>query len=321
MARSKTFRKKRKYKHSNKHSNNKRTSKRTSKKNYKKTYKKRRPMKGGWGVNGLKDLAGKALGKELFDATDALARDAYKTQANSFKTDLAAQTSPAFANALQRRAEGLASNKAMQKQVLDTGLTVANVIKKQAIIAYKKLEQELEEAEERAKRAQAVEKTAIQDENKYKDDIKLIEIELGGLAVEVAAEKEDAEKAEAIRKQEAEKAAAEKAAAEKAEATRKQEEEKRANIYIDVTTTLEDTLAKAKAKLEKAKKQREEANKVNSEAIKEAAELRQRVKVAQQEIQVAERVPPGTPLDPDMQQAIPLPIGPPTRTPLPPITR
>ena len=74
-------------------------------------------------------------------------------------------------------------------------------------------------------------------------------------------------------------------------------------------------------KLEKAKKQREEANKVNSEAIKEAAELRQRVKVAQQEIQVAERVPPGTPLDPDMQQAIPLPIGPPTRTPLPHITR
>ena len=43
MALSKTFRKKRKYKHSNKHSNNNRTSKKT----YKKTYKKRRTMKGG----------------------------------------------------------------------------------------------------------------------------------------------------------------------------------------------------------------------------------------------------------------------------------
>ena len=141
MARKKTFRKKQKYKHSNKHSNNKRTSKRTSKR----TYKKRRTMKGGWGVNGLKALAGQALGNELFDAGTALAKDRYKTQADTFKRDLTAHTSPAFANALQSRAEGLVSNKVLQKQVLDAGLTVANVIKKQAIIAYKKLEQELEE--------------------------------------------------------------------------------------------------------------------------------------------------------------------------------
>ena len=297
MARFKTFRKKRKYKHSNKHSNN--NTKRTSKRTYKRTYKKRRTMKGGFRFSG-ENLLKEAVGNGLLKEGAVLARKAASREYDRYKTDAISATSATFVDEAQKRAIAVLGNSQNQKEAIDVLKYVGNFVKEKSVKLLLILQKEAAEADLRAKRAEADEISATQDERIHNETIKKTENELAQVKEEAANTKQkDEAEAEAIKKQE--------------EAVKKE----LADISKDTEILLERRLEQAKAKQAEAKMIKDKATKEKLEALNTAKELRQKATEEEQKIQVAERIPPGTQIDLNIQQA--KPIVP--RISLPPITR
>ena len=317
MARSKTFRKKRKYKHNN------------TKKTYKKTYKKRRTMKGGWIgktlVDGAKNMLKDAAGDQLYGEGKLLAKTQARAGVETIKNGLRASgASPAFVAAVEGRATALATNPAIQKRLFDTLEETGHFLLQQSIRALAKIKLELEEANAQKVKATLDEHIATKAEASYTELVTETEIELDAARTEAAenaaAEKATAEKAALAEKVAAEKAAAsataEKVAAEKAAAAAAAENEaatKVSTLQNDNTASLEKALNEATKKLEElrhnrviAKKTREQAEKREQELTRRATEEQQKIQVAQQDIQVTRPVIPGIPLNQHTQQAIPI---------------
>jgi chromosome segregation ATPase len=163
MARKKTFRKKRKYKHTNNNNNN---NKRTSKKNYKKTYKKRRLMKGG---NPFEEL----LGNKLYTATKDWVRDTTKTTINN---TIAEKVPQELAELTQQRSEELGNklyntvnDPKFKKQVVNTGIKAIKLGYKTLMANLKLLDQEIDREKailEAATRTDSIELEIINSNDK-----------------------------------------------------------------------------------------------------------------------------------------------------------
>lgn len=332
MARSKTFRKKRKYKHSN----NKRTSKKTSKR----TYKKRRTMKGGLRFpgenlfNGARAKAETLLGNELNTLLIGEAKTNFDTGVKTFKQGLVDRGAPsAIVEATARRVNTLANDKKTQQRVLGAVEHTGNLLIRQLIRALEIIKQELEEASAQKARAILEEQTAKEAEEVFTVLVEETESDLKAAkkaaTEKAAAEKATAEKAALAEKVAAEKAAAsataEKVAAEKAAtaaAAEKAAATKVSTLQNDDTITLEKELSDAKTRLAEMKQKRELKMKAREQAELHEQELRQKAKaeeekiqLAEQEIQLAQRLPPGAQIKPNTPQERLAPRLP----PLPPI--
>ena len=299
MARSKTFRKKRKYKHTNNNNNNN-NNKRTSKKNYKKTYKKRRLMKGGkpgdrvidpFGVGRLSSFTKSFLGKDVMDGAREAINTNYDNKASGLTQGLAEFTSsPKLAYALRKRTEELAAKVAKtasdpntQKKVFDAAVATVNTVKTQTVALFNILEQELAEATNEEKDA----KQEIITLNITKE-----ELEKEKAITASAKQKKDAE-AEAVKQKERAEAEA---------VNNKLEEIRKSQDALEKIKQekLEKRLRDTKAKLEAAEARRLKAISDKERAIKEREELNKQLKEdeeeeenAQQAMQVA--IPVGNP--------------------------
>ena len=293
MARSKTFRKKRKYKHSN----NKRTSKKTSKK----TYKKRRTMKGGevgtsrsqtplnWFANRamttMSELAGPVAKGAIGDAV----RGQVASQIHGSISD------KKLANALVERAH----DPNVRKMAYDTMKHVgANVISATRDI-FAILEKRLAEAQAREIAAQQQVVKEEQDESinlalMQENQLKLNEAK--ALGKTIALKKED------ILRLEEETRLLEEEARKEEERTRRQspqpiiQAEVQNNQLID---ELDKAVADAKANAEAAKTRK-------AEAIKRGEMAQEQIQALIKEkdkLQVGIPLAPGTPEDPNMQKA------------------
>lgn len=281
MARKKTFRKKRKYKHTNNNNNNKRTSKKNYKKTYKKTYKKRRTMKGGWpGQNFLKEV----VGNDVYREGATLAGNTASREFSTFKAAATSATSPKFVKVVQERTKAVLENKDNRDRLTTSVLATGEYVKKQLSLAITELNKKISEADARAETATAIERAAIIEEEKNLKYITDTQLELETL--------------NAISETEALAKAKEEAA--------KAEEEEAKNA---ITEILNKTLADAKAKLEQAKTRKASASKERVTANKESRDLREQLTTEQQN---ANQIPQG------MQKAIP--VGKPYFNPYPPAT-
>ena len=215
MALSKTFRKKRKYKHSNKHSNN--NTKRTSKRTSKRTYKKRRTMKGGWSgqtlVNGATAILETAAGDELSREGKRFTQTQARTGVAMLKQELLASGAPsAIVNAAERRVKNLANDPETQERALRALERTGSFLIQQSKRTLDIIKQELVAANAKKVALTLEEQQAKDAEDLYTEIIKETQLEL--TAAEIAAtEKAAAEKATAEKAALAEKVAAEKAAA------------------------------------------------------------------------------------------------------------
>ena len=241
-----------------------------------------------------------AVGNGLLKEGVVLATKAASREYDRYKTDAISATSATFVDEAQKRAIAVLGNSQNQKEAIDALKYVGNFVKEKSVELLLFLQKEAAEADLRAKRAEADEISATQDEIIHNETIKKTENELAQVKEEAANTKQ---------KDEAE-----------AEAIKKQEEDLKkelADISKEKEILLERRLEHAKTKQAEAKMIKDKATKEKLEALNTAKELRQKATEEQQKIQVAQRIPPGTQIDLNIQQA--KPIVP--RISLPPITR
>jgi hypothetical protein len=345
MARKKTFRKKRKYKHTNNNNNN---NKRTSKKNYKKTYKKRRLMKGGVPGDGVIDPLGiKRVGRfaqNLFgEAVENKARDVGKKYYNSEAEKLTRQVddvtfSSGLGNALQKRGEvlaGILANAAgkpeNQAMLYDAGVAGIKTLKTQTVKLFNSIEQELAEAtsEEKDAKQEIIElnitkeqlekEKAIRASAKQKKDAEAEAVKQKELAEAEAVKQKELAEAEAAKRQEE---------AEKADANNELEQLRKTQAALEKRQQekLERKLANTKAKLEAAEARRLKAISDKERAIKERDELNRQLEEDEEEDEeenahqaVKTLPPPPPPTPPTPPTAPPRQLPPPSSVRLPPI--
>jgi hypothetical protein len=337
MGRKKTFRKKRKYKHTNNNNNN--NNKRTSKKNYKKTYKKRRLMKGG--VTGEKSqvpdplgfqrfgrLAKKIFGDEVLEKAGTASNTKYHNQATTLAQQIDTLTSSrdGLGKAVVGRgalmAEKLANaagNPKNQERLYKAGVAGVNTLKAtlntfkaETLELVKMLEEELEDAKEKEILETNQVSIAETEIMKLTDNERKIAIELDEKKAIAASAKQQAD---ALKQQQ--QAAA--------EVTINELEEKRNELNALERKThdlLERRLQDTRAKLDAAKARKTEAIKNKAQAKQLADELNKQIIAEQQKAEEAEETE-------QTGETLPLPTAPPTAPPppsrirlppLPPIT-
>jgi chemotaxis protein histidine kinase CheA len=321
MGRKKTFRKKRKYKHTNNNNNN---NKRTSKKNYKKTYKKRRLMKGGVTGDGVIDPLGiKRVGRfaqNLFgDKVIEKARDVGKKYYNSEAEKLTRRVddvtfSSGLGNALQKRGEVLVGRLANaagkpenQAMLYDAGVAGIKTLKTQTVKLFNSIEQELAEAtsEEKDAKQEIIELNITKEQLEKEKAIRASAKQKKDAEAEAVKQKELAE-AEAAKRQEE---------AEKADANNELEQLRKTQAALEKRQQekLERTLANTKVKLEAAEARRLKAISDKERAIKERDELNRQLEEDEEEEenahQAVETLPPPPPPTP--------PTAPPRQLPSP----
>jgi hypothetical protein len=247
MGRKKTFRKKRKYKHTNNNNNNnKRTSKKNYKKTYKKTYKKRRLMKGG---NPFRKL----LGDDLYTATQGWVRDTTSTTINNKIAEKVPQQlvglTQTRSNELGRNLYNTVNDPEFKTQVVHTG-------KKALKLGYKTLMANLELLDQEIAREKAILEAVTRT-----DSTELQIIESNDRVIQELTQYID-------------------------ETTTLDKEENEQRIaQIKALEDSERTLRETKERQADAKKKREEAKKKKEDTLKKIMELQKQKTETQAEIQ------------------------------------
>jgi len=324
MGRKKTFRKKRKYKHTNNNNNNKRTSK----KNYKKTYKKRRLMKGG--LTGPFQWAAKTVGNRVFDLVGDDGRQAVK---GYLEDEAISKINRVLPQRLAKAARNKLDDPEFRVMAVQTANELGEHAKAATTATYNVLKQLLEQAMEKERSAIQQRKIAIDTEREAERAITTnsvlidkIELQIQKTKDELDSSKIGFQKQLEIEAQEKQKIEAQEK--QKIEAKKQQEQEENEQEEIERKTfinEIQDVLDKQSETLKNIQKRKEQATLKKLEAIKEKLRAEKDLKEAQEEAeklrkQTGETTPPTPPPPPTAPPTAPPPPSRIRLPPLPPIT-